>query len=148
MRAFAAKLFQQGEPPGPWCLRKLLLASFDSATGLRLQNDFIEYGPEDAEKEYLALDEKWKKPRGSQIAEGHMWPCGYCAITFPAEGFGVNNSDQQAVYDTCVATGSWRKCSACKDAPATNVETSLTDQRMCSVCQKKTAFHGSMLEIP
>ena len=51
LRAFAATLFQQGEPPGLWCLRKLLQASSNSNTGLRLQDEFIEYSPGDAEKE-------------------------------------------------------------------------------------------------
>ena len=78
LRAFPAKVFQQGEPPGPRCLFKLLRSRFDEDSGQLLQKPNAEYGPADAEKEYLELDEKWK--RANKKSHERSWPCGLCGV--------------------------------------------------------------------
>ena len=57
LRAFSLRLFQQGCPPGPFCLLKLLRARFAPTPG----ED--PYTPEQAIAEYYELAKKWDSQR-------------------------------------------------------------------------------------
>ena len=133
MRAFSAKLFQQGEPPGPKCLLKLLLSRFNIDTGTLMEEPRANYSPADAEKEYFDLEEQWSNSKRRSKAEGSSWPCGLCGLNFPAEGFGADSTDTTSMYNNCIAPGSWRMCLACKPSSSSSGE-SASEQRLCTVC--------------
>ena len=73
LRAFSPFLFRQGVSPGPGCLRKLLLARFDSCGRVQKTQTYTQ---EAAEAEYNALNAKCEAARGT-IGQWR-WPCAFC----------------------------------------------------------------------
>ena len=135
-RAFSSSLFRQGAPPGPQCLRKFLFAKFNADTGQLKHETDSGYGPAEAEQEYLHLTDEWSKLKSHKRKRGKEWPCGLCGMSFPAEGFGADGSDQKAVYQHCISPGSWRKCAACQPLQC-EPETSLNlETRQCCICHE------------
>jgi hypothetical protein len=90
LRAFSWKLFRQNASPGPKCLRKWLLSRFDKVTGRTRPLNEISCKAEDAEAEYISLDAQLKQSRGHTALQSVTWPCGFCGLEFPSEGFGVD----------------------------------------------------------
>ena len=135
-RAFSSSLFQQGAPPGPQCLRKFLFAKFDADSGLLRNEGDCGYGPAEAEQEYLHLTKEWAKLSSHKRKYGKQWPCGFCGMSFPAEGFGADASDQTAVYQHCISPGSWRRCAACQPLHHKQEPSLTTETRQCRICHE------------
>ena len=102
LRAFTRRLFQQGPPPGPHCLMKLLRAR----SSLPGQEQYTEA---DAQAEYAKLKEGRDCARAQHKQEGHSWQCFDCEQWYSAEGFGANAALVNEIFSKCLHQGvGWR----------------------------------------
>ena len=108
LRAFSHHLFQQGPPPGPHCLMKLLQA--------RCKRGVPPYTEADALAEYATLKEARDSGAARRKQAGHTWTCFDCDLAYPAEGFDAHAHRPDDIYRKCVAPGCWLACSACAAA--------------------------------
>jgi hypothetical protein len=134
LRAFSPYLFQQGAPPGPLCLLKLLRyrlrsatpnstaqghmgAAQNIATSTSIAQEQRPYTIKDAKEEYSAETARWEGHRKAQKAKGVEWQCFGCCLKFPAEGYGARSTSTAEVHLHCMTPGHWRRCLACTQAP-------------------------------
>ena len=136
VRAFSKMLFQQGPPPGPHVLMKLLRAR------LVVQND--DYTSKEAVEEYDRLAEEKAKAKALRKEVGLVWKCSACAHAYPAAGFGAEASKTAEVYASCVKPGAWLACSACAETFRISKEdpVSTAQTNSCShCCEVKSLAH-------
>ena len=107
LRAFSLRLFQQGCPPGPFCLLKLLRARFAAQIG----DD--DYTPEKAQAEYHAMVKTWVTLRNEGKHAELRWKCFSCEKMYPAEGFNASSDKKKEMSELCIRPGYWKACIAC-----------------------------------
>ena len=107
LRAFSMQLFQQGPPPGPHCLMKLLRARCAS------NGDKSSYNLQEAISEYSVLMQAKEDDKSARKEEGKKWQCFDCGFEYPAEGFGAKSARTEEVFAKCIGPGCWIACLAC-----------------------------------
>ena len=131
LRMFSRHLFQQGPPPGPHCLMKLLRARLHPAG----QAD--RYTLDDAVAEYARLEEAQQGRRSELRDQIDTWQCFACESKFAAELFDVEVSATTPAV-ACIAPGHWLICRACAVTHRSDktVE-SLSAYRRCGSCREE-----------
>ena len=115
LRAFSKRLFQQGEPPGPKCLLEFLRSRFDQGTGEIVAEDAKKDASEEIQTKYVELNAVFERNRKQQGTVGVEWICSSCEQAFPAPGYGAEPTDLTTTMELCIAQGSWRRCTACRE---------------------------------
>ena len=109
LRAFSSFLFQQGPPPGPECLMKLLRSRLTEA-------NTESYTEAIMEEEYHRLCLARQEQTATRREHGPEWRCFDCKFSYPAEAFGASSRNTVEVYSLCVASGFWLTCKVCTTA--------------------------------
>ena len=148
LRAFSLRLFQQGCPPGPFCLLKYLRARFN-----RHQND-DQYTSAQAIDEYKELIQRWESKKeqkthrkvGSGGSTTNRWKCFCCEKTYTAEGFNASSNSRKDINELCVQPGYWRACIACTAAIFLGETDSDKTVRTCITCTQSRTFYGRFIQ--
>ena len=100
LRAFSPSLFQQGPPPGPHCLMKLLRARCAPTEGMT-------YTEDDAKAEFDELVRRRECEREKRANREKVWRCFDCEHEFPPEGFDAAEHQVDDVLVKCASKGHW-----------------------------------------
>ena len=140
LRAFPLRLFQQGCPPGPHCLLKLLRSRFTPGPCDEI------YEPNDAIAEYHELNKKWDSRKTRKKHTVDRWQCFSCKETYPAEGFNAANGNRKEINECCILPFHWRSCIACTAAISKRHTGHNFEMRTCTKCgtQRTTNFYEGL----
>ena len=98
LRTVCRSLFQQGPPPGPPCLMKLLRARCSQGA----RSTYTDAG---ATREYAALLATRVEAAKLRTQGCRSWQCFDCGIANPPEGFGASAARTDEIFRACVASG-------------------------------------------
>lgn len=132
LRAFSARLFQHGPPPGPHYLMKLLRSR------LQADRDEANYGPQAALDEYEDLQANARKRRGLLKNAEWEWTCFGCQHAYGAVAFEAMPGKQIDIYRKCITPGYWLSCRACAAARTASSEVAAEPQlQECAHCNQE-----------
>ena len=142
LRAFARDLLNNGTPPGPHCLLKLLRSRFTlqtTSTGAAqecketmlqsakrqrfsspagsAQEDSATavYRLVNAKDEFSTLTKEYEERRGKRKLHGSVWTCHHCRFDWLAAMYGADVLTEETLYKHCVAPGVYRRCKVCTE---------------------------------